>query len=130
MKDDPAILVVEDDKTVCAFLHLLLDALGFTNVTMTWMAEYAAELAMARRFDLIISDHYLPNMTGVELHRKLRTAGCQTPFLLISGADDSDFMQNITASGIRYFLPKPFDLDTFRHSVNLALETAVLASTV
>src|SRR5437763_16810020 len=73
MKDRLRILTVEDEPAVTHMLALLLGGPGakITNACDGWMALMKIGAA-AEPFDVIITDHRMPRMNGLDLVRRLR----------------------------------------------------------
>src|ERR1700710_73326 len=102
------VLVIEDDTIMAQGVEMMLNASGST-VYRTLYGEEGVELAKVYDYDLIVLDVTLPDMTGVEVLRALRTGGIQTPVLMLSG--DADVQTKIRAfsSGADDYLTKPFE---------------------
>lgn len=49
----------------------------------------------------------MPNMSGIDLARRLRDRGIDTPIILITGYPDNDIVAKATAAGIGHVLLKP-----------------------
>src|SRR4051812_17229307 len=75
----------------------------------------AEALAAADRLspDLVLLDVYLPDMTGLEVLRRLRAAGATTDVIVISAARDVDSIRSALHGGVLHYLVKPFDRRTF-----------------
>ncbi len=101
------ILVVEDEP---AMADLLCQGLEEANHTVTVARDGAEGLhaAEASQFDAIVLDVMLPQMDGVELTRRLRAAGRQTPILMLTARDAAaDIVKGLDA-GADDYLTKPF----------------------
>lgn len=83
-KGPARILVVDDDPDV---RRVLGDALQMFNYTVDTAGDGAVGWAAlcARSYDLIITDHMMPNLTGLDLLRLVRAVRLDLPCLLISG---------------------------------------------
>jgi DNA-binding response OmpR family regulator/HPt (histidine-containing phosphotransfer) domain-containing protein len=77
------ILLIEDDPHTAAFLVATLSA---HHYAVDLIADGAAglELATQWEYDLILLDVLLPTLNGVEVCRRLRGQGCQTPILMLT----------------------------------------------
>src|SRR5690606_31983057 len=69
MSKRASVLVVDDEPSIGASLGRLLRD---HDVTVTTRAREALDLALARDFDVIISDLMMPEMSGMELYEALR----------------------------------------------------------
>ena len=64
------VLFVDDDEMVCRSMGKCLDRVGFRTVTVT-SAEKALALIATERFDVVVTDHNMPEMSGAELIERL-----------------------------------------------------------
>ncbi len=115
--DSLRILVVDDDPLVLVNTVVMLEELGHSAVEARDADSALATLAKdASRFDLVITDHAMPGMTGLELLRKLAVDRPELPVLLVSGyADIPDEMDSGAAAVTR--LAKPFTLEQLSDAV-------------
>jgi response regulator of citrate/malate metabolism len=108
------VLIVDDDfrgATVHAGFVSALD--GFTVVgTASTGAQALAEVARLGP-DLVLLDVYLPDMTGLDVLRRLRAAGSATDVIVISAARDVESIRSALHGGVLHYLVKPFDRRTF-----------------
>jgi CheY-like chemotaxis protein len=79
------ILVVDDDPLVALTFKTFLTGDGH-QVETAGSAEEALIKVHASHYDLVITDHILPHMTGVELARQLRLRLPAQPIILTSGS--------------------------------------------
>jgi CheY-like chemotaxis protein len=66
----------------------------------------ALSLVAQHNLDLIITDHQMPIMSGLQLVRTLRAQGLRMPIVALSS--DTSTAEAIVAAGATAFLPKPF----------------------
>ena len=109
------VLVVDDDFMV-ARIHT-----GFVErtpgFTVIGVAHTGAEaLAEAERLqpDLVLLDVYLPDVSGLDLLRRLREAAPEVDVLVISAAREADTVRRALRGGIVHYLMKPFSYDDLR----------------
>ncbi|MFA9413851.1 MULTISPECIES: response regulator transcription factor [unclassified Streptococcus] len=81
------ILVVEDEPSIVTLLVYTLEQDGF-SVTSADNGRKGMELALSGQFDFIILDLMLPQLHGMEVCKKLRQAGVDTPILMLTARDD------------------------------------------
>lgn len=79
------ILVVEDNPAMAAVIRFNLQRSGF-QVTVARDGREAWERARKHQFDLVLTDHQMPEMTGTELCRRLREDAryARTPVVLLT----------------------------------------------
>jgi two-component system cell cycle response regulator CtrA len=100
------ILIIEDDEIVASTLELFLRSEGFRTHTET-LGEEALEVAKLYEYDAILMDLNLPDMSGMEVLRKLRLNKVATPVLVLSGQSDLDTKIKCLSAGADDYLIKP-----------------------
>ncbi|WP_412550233.1 response regulator transcription factor CtrA [Shimia sp. MIT910701] len=101
------VLLVEDDPTTSKSIEMMLTHANL-NVYATDLGEEGIDLAKLYDYDLILLDLGLPDMTGHEVLRQLRTSRIDTPILILSGADDTESKLKGFGYGADDYLTKPF----------------------
>jgi len=103
------VLVVDDERTVRDLLHRLNTTLGFNTIEAP-DGQAGLELFEAKHPDLVITDVYMPRMTGLQLLINIRRLNAAVPVILITA--HSHFRQLVADDRIRpdgYF-EKPFQI--------------------
>ncbi|MCC7497710.1 MAG: response regulator transcription factor [Bryobacterales bacterium] len=104
------LLVVEDEPQMAELLRQGLTEDGHV-VTAAHNGLDALALAASEHFDAIVLDLMLPGLDGLEVARRLRTAGCLTPILMLTARDRvADIVTGLDSGGDDY-ITKPFALD-------------------
>ncbi|GAA5081450.1 response regulator transcription factor [Maritalea mobilis] len=101
------VLLVEDDLTTSRSIEMMLKHANL-NVYSTDMGEEGVDLAKLYDYDIILLDLNLPDITGHEVLRQLRTARITTPILILSGFDDPENKLKGFGFGADDYLTKPF----------------------
>ncbi len=114
------IIVIEDDETIRKTFSLLLGKKY--RVYLAKDGKEAMQKYGGGRFDLIISDLKLPDITGLDLIGQFREAGFRGQAILISAYPDLLNIDQLTRNGISYYFTKPLDLDLFSRSIDQILE--------
>jgi CheY-like chemotaxis protein len=110
------ILVVDDEEQVIRMQKRLLEPLGYKVTSMTSSLE--ALLAFRdspNRFDIVVTDQTMPELTGTKLVGELLRIRPDLPIILTSGYANSVTETQIEELGIEAFLPKPiskYDMGT------------------
>jgi DNA-binding response OmpR family regulator len=102
------VLLVDDEIQILEIMQRAL-ALRGHQVTSAENAEAAKAALSAASFDLVLLDHVLPGVTGMQVLGKLRTL-TQAPIYIMSGYTGDDTRQDVMLLGASGFLPKPIDL--------------------
>src|SRR4051794_17784377 len=105
-----SILAVDDSASMRQMVSFTLKSAGF-DVVEAGDGQDAYEKAMARDFDLVLTDQNMPRLDGIQLTRKLReTPKFKTTPILILTTESSDQMKQAgRAAGATGWLVKPFD---------------------
>ena len=102
------LLVVDDDLELLKLLHRPCLMQVFT-ATGQPMAERPSP-AQTERFDLVVLDWTLPDLDGVEVLRRMRSTGLQTPVLMLTARDQLEERVEALDAGADDYLTKPFEL--------------------
>ncbi len=118
----PSILVIEDETTLLDDLITILELENYKVVGFS-RGQEGLDYAFQYPPDLIISDIKLPDLTGLELVRRLKSdeRTLQTPLMIITAHADPALARACRAAGADHFLQKPFDVEEFLEIVRLAL---------
>lgn len=104
------LVVAEDDRAVRESLTRALQLEGYEVVAVTDGA-LALEEAAQPSVDLLLLDLGMPNIDGLTVCRRLRSAGSKIPILVLTARTEvSDRVSGLDA-GADDYLPKPFSLD-------------------
>jgi DNA-binding response OmpR family regulator len=104
------ILVVEDEAQVVSVIRRALSEVGYeVSVAMDGNSGY--QMAKDNTFDLLILDIMMPGINGLDLCRRLRTEGFQTPILMLTALNTSENIVSGLDSGADDYLAKPFNFN-------------------
>lgn len=104
------VLVVDDDFMVAEIHRKFVDRVdGFSTVGAARTGAEALELAGTLRPDLILLDVYLPDMTGLDVLKRLRSAGDPVGVIMITAARELDTVSGALDGGAADYLIKPFE---------------------
>lgn len=102
------ILVVEDEKHLNRIITEAMADEGY-SVDSCFNGADALDYALTSVYDVMILDIMLPKLDGLELVRRLRRDGNNTPVLFLTARDSvSDRVEGLESGG-DYYLTKPFD---------------------
>jgi two-component system cell cycle response regulator CtrA len=104
------VLLIEDDGVVAQSIQRMLDLERF-DVTTTALSEDGERHAKLNHYDIILLDLQLPDMTGMDVLRSLRSCGVDTPVLVLSGNASQETKVEALKLGADDYLTKPFHRD-------------------
>jgi DNA-binding response OmpR family regulator len=101
------ILVVEDEQRLARLITRVLVEEGYAVETET-NGRQALMRALADEYDLLIVDWMLPELSGVQLVKRLRAAEVGTPAIMLTARDQIEDRVEGLDAGADDYLPKPF----------------------
>jgi DNA-binding response OmpR family regulator len=101
------ILVVEDEARLARLISRVLGEEGYAVETEA-NGRQALVRALADEFDLLIVDWMLPEMSGIQLVKRLRAAEVGTPAIMLTARDQIEDRVEGLDAGADDYLPKPF----------------------
>ncbi len=120
MKESLRILAVEDETAVAQLLALVLGGPACRVTTACDGARALEKIAAAARpFDVVITDHNMPNVTGLELVRQLRAEKFGGKIAVLSAHLNEKNVKAYRELQVDLMLSKPFDIDELRHAVDV-----------
>ena len=122
------ILIVDDNRQISDFLAgTMLPALGFETM-VAYDARSAIRIVKKSHdhIDLMLLDLQLPDITGLDLLRKLADDGYHIPAILITGHGSEEVAVDAFRLGVQDYLGKPIDEDDLKRAIERALSRARL----
>jgi two-component system cell cycle response regulator CtrA len=121
------LLLVEDDRLLSDALSRMLELAGFT-VYVTGFGEDALDLARAYRFDVVVLDLTLPDMTGGQVLQQLHQMRPDTPVIILSGEGRLETKIENFLEGADDYITKPFHRDELLARVHAVLRRSRAAA--
>jgi DNA-binding response OmpR family regulator len=114
------ILAVEDESAVAQLLALVLGGPD-CQVATAGNGEIAlAKMASAPKpFDVVITDHLMPRLSGLDFVRELRARKFGGKVVVLSAHLAGENKKAYQDLGVDVMISKPFDLDELRHTVEV-----------
>src|SRR5213082_1223401 len=112
MSDPLQILVVEDEKAIAHMIAMVLGgpASKVARARSGWEALIKIGAA-ARPFDVVITDHRMPWMTGLQVVRRLRAKNIGGKILVLSAQLADEDIRAYAELRVDMMMSKPFDFD-------------------
>ena len=118
------VLIIEDDIELCGVLKQYLEEMQtFRKVVEAHDGLVATQKLQNQTFALIILDMNMPKRSGFDLIKEFEGAAINKKdhVLVVSGTLDRDLIARIIQRGVKNFLVKPFDEQSFKDKVSKML---------
>jgi len=115
------ILVIDDEAGIRSSLTGILEDEGF-SVKATETGEGGLELLRGENFDLILLDIWLPQLSGIDVLKKIKSTEENTQVVMITGHGSVETAVKATKLGAYDFLEKPLSLEKVVLTVKNALQ--------
>jgi DNA-binding NtrC family response regulator len=116
-----SILVIDDDRTVLRLVEKTFDGTDVGVFTATTAEDGLSSLQKCAP-EVLLLDIMLPEMTGLEMARKVRDIDARLPIIFVTASDDSDDAIEAMKLGAYDYLLKPLDKQKVRELINRALD--------
>ena len=121
MPEKANILLIDDELESCQALSHLLSQGGY-NVQICPSGEQALELLGKHPFDLIISDLFLPGISGIDIIKQIKDDSPEIGVILITGKASAETAVEAMKEGALDYITKPFNFERLKIQVAKALE--------
>ncbi|PIQ09622.1 MAG: DNA-binding response regulator [Ignavibacteriales bacterium CG18_big_fil_WC_8_21_14_2_50_31_20] len=111
------ILIVEDEKKIADSLRKNFNDEGF-DTKVCFDGSDALEVISKEKFDLILLDWRLPEITGVEVCKRIRNANNRTPVILLTALSNISNKVEALNCGADDYITKPFSFEEVLARVN------------
>lgn len=113
------ILVVDDFATMRRIIKNILKQIGFSNVDEADDGSSALTKLQGQKFDLVITDWNMPNMSGLELIKAIRASDQfkSTPILMVTAEALKENIIEAVKSGVNNYIVKPFTAEVMREKI-------------
>ena len=102
------VMIVDDERALVALAEETLAGLGYEPVGFdSSVAALQAFRAEPERFDLVLTDETMPDLTGTELAREIRQLQPEISIILMSGYGGTQLNERAQAAGVIEVLHKP-----------------------
>jgi len=127
MQPEPIIYVIDDDEAVRESLEFLLKTAGLA-VRSFDSAQAFLDVLPEIGAGCIVTDVRMPEITGIDLLRRVKEMGLDIPVIVITGHGDISLAVEAMKIGAVDFLEKPFDDDTLLDAVRASLTRTASAA--
>ncbi|MDX1816947.1 MAG: response regulator [Marinobacter sp.] len=116
-------LIIEDDELVGELLETVLVGLHpGMQVTLAPDVRGARSALQESSFDLVVADWNLPDGSGLQLVKTIRSKDRDLPIVMVSGRSDRDSVLQAAHYGISAYITKPFNVDVLHKRLSALLK--------
>ncbi len=123
------VFLIDDSEDVRNTVESVVEAVGVRCRSFATARDFL-RVDEPMRSGCVLLDVELPDMSGLELLKKLRSLGVALPVIIVSDHGDTDMAVIATKLGAFDFVRKPFDGEDLLRRIRQALASAPLAATV
>lgn len=118
------ILVVDDSRTMRMLLQRAIRQAGYRGLDVgeAENARQAIEKLREASARLILSDWNMPEMSGLDFLKELRSAENRTPFGFVTSEASAEMRSLALSSGAAFMLSKPFSPDDIQDAISPILD--------
>lgn len=114
------VLVVDDEQSMCDFMEIMLSKEGYLVETSVSGSE-AIQKATSNNYDLIIADLMMPEISGLELLKKIKKGRPDQDFIVMTAFASVDSAIEAMKEGALDYITKPFKVD----EIKLVIEKSI-----
>ena len=116
----PSVLVVDDEKTLCNLICLELEEEGYICDSTT-RAKNALKKIKKHKYDLVLLDIRLPEMSGIDLLKEIKKCHPEMIIIMLTAVNDLDTAVEVIKLGASDYIVKPFTHNRLLASISAVL---------
>jgi len=109
----PGILVIDDEESMCNFMEIMLAKEGY-KVETTDSPMRGVDLLRERNFDLVIADLNMPEMSGIDVLREVKSFKGDQELVVMTAYASVDSAIEAMKQGAADYITKPFKVDEIK----------------
>jgi len=114
------VLIVDDDHFICSILEKCLENTGL-DIEVHSDSTKVLDILAQKEFDCVLSDIYMPKVTGLDVLVAVQTHQAETPVIIMTGKPTLDNTVQALRLGAFDFITKPFNTDAVFLTLDRAL---------
>ena len=115
---DARMLVIDDDTSICNFIEIALGRIPNLSITTEHRAKPALKKCESGKFDIVLTDLNMPEITGVEVLKLVKEKHPDTPVIIMTGYPSIENSVECLRLGAADYVLKPLMLEDLTQTVN------------
>jgi len=113
------ILIVDDAPMIRRIIKNILKEMGYNNLEEAEDGQVALQKLRSQKFDFVITDWNMPNLTGIELVQEIRKdpALKHIPILMVTAEAKKENVILALKTGVNNYISKPFTPDKIKEKM-------------
>lgn len=118
-----SLLVVDDMGSMRDLVCTIMKEIGFSKISTACNGREACQMIAQKKFDLIVCDWNMPEITGLDVLCKVREkfSKSELPFVMVTAENDRSMVASAIEQGVSDFIVKPFTPDTVMAKISVIL---------
>jgi two-component system chemotaxis response regulator CheY len=123
-------LVIDESTAMRQMIVGALGQLGHTDIVEAATPQQALEQLAMGRFDAVLTDWVLTELSGTEFVRAMRAleSSRQVPVIVVTAHATRDHVMAAIKAGVNGYIVKPFTVDTLAEKIDAAVQRRYAAS--
>lgn len=123
------VLVVDDEADICTMVKYALQSLGVHKVHIAGNGQDAWNIfyESKSRFDIIVSDGIMPEISGLDFLKRVREQNQTVPFVMLTSNGERDDVATAAQDGVTGYIRNLFTFQGFQKHIRKIAGTAVYA---
>ena len=117
----PAILIIDDEETICEIFGKILREEGYIVYTAV-DGRKGLKIARERTIDIILLDIKMPKLDGIEILKRIKGSDGDTIVIIVTGYGTIGLAKEAMKLGAFDFVTKPFDLNYVKSIIKEGLQ--------
>jgi len=122
---DLTLLVVDDSTATCAMYKIAFSKF-FKNVIEAYDGDDGYEAFINNKVDLILTDHMMPNLSGIDMTKKIREKSPDIPIILVTATKDLADLVDAINLRINSFISKPIEMDKVYDAIATSIQSVII----
>ena len=119
------VALIDDEEALISVTGGMLKYLGYQSATYLSATEFLESFTSApTQYDIVLTDHLMPEMDGMVLIRHMREANASLPVVLCTGQCTPELREQLSSLGNSGLLSKPYTLPLLGEVVRKVLDNA------